>query len=91
LTIGRWFDNLPHKILAGCTEIGRLFKPEPEKLWQHIGMKSVARNRTSAIMRYRGALKTIDRLQRAFGLEKQGVYMTSETIVAHSQPTFGNG
>jgi uncharacterized glyoxalase superfamily protein PhnB len=42
-------------------------------------------------MRYRGALKMIDWLQRASGFEKQAVCMASETIVAHAQLTFGNG
>jgi uncharacterized glyoxalase superfamily protein PhnB len=55
-------------------------------------MINAAKNCTSTIipgMRYRDALKMIDRLQRAFGFEKQAVYMVGETTVAHAQLTFG--
>ena len=57
-------------------------------------MKNVAKQCTSTVipgLRYRDALKMIDWLQRAFGFERQAVYMAGETTVAHAQLTFGNG
>jgi uncharacterized glyoxalase superfamily protein PhnB len=42
-------------------------------------------------LRYRDALAAIDWLTRAFGFEKQAVYMGPNNTVAHAQLTFGNG
>jgi len=57
-------------------------------------MSNIAKNCGSSIipsMRYRDALKMIEWLEKAFGFEKQAVYTTGETTVAHAQMTFGNG
>lgn len=57
-------------------------------------MTNVAKNCTSTVipgMRYRDALKMIEWLEKAFGFQKQAVYMAGETAVAHAQMTFGNG
>jgi uncharacterized glyoxalase superfamily protein PhnB len=42
-------------------------------------------------LRYRDALAAIDWLTRAFGFEKQAVYMGENNTVMHAQLTFGNG
>ena len=42
-------------------------------------------------LRYRDALAAIDWLIRAFGFQKQVVYMGAENTVAHAQLTFGAG
>jgi len=42
-------------------------------------------------LRYRDALAAIDWLVRAFGFEKNAVYMGPNNTVAHAQLTFGNG
>jgi len=42
-------------------------------------------------LRYRNALAAIDWLIRAFGLEKNAVYMGSNDTVAHAQLTYGEG
>ena len=43
-------------------------------------------------LRYRNALAAIDWLVRAFGFEKQAVYLGPDnTTVMHAQLTFGNG
>ncbi|MEI9980929.1 MAG: glyoxalase [Edaphobacter sp.] len=43
-------------------------------------------------LRYRDALAAIDWLMRAFGFEKQAVYLGPDnTTVMHAQLTFGNG
>ncbi len=42
-------------------------------------------------LRYRDALAAIAWLCRAFGFEKNAVYMGEGTVVAHAQLTFGNG
>ena len=42
-------------------------------------------------MRYRDALAAIEWLWRAFGMEKNAVYMGDGNVVAHAQLTFGNG
>jgi uncharacterized glyoxalase superfamily protein PhnB len=43
-------------------------------------------------MRYRNALSAIEWLVRAFGFERQAVYLGSDnTTVMHAQLTFGNG
>ncbi len=42
-------------------------------------------------LRYRDALAAIDWLVRAFGLQKNAVYMGPNNTVAHAQLTFGNG
>ncbi|HMH15333.1 MAG TPA: VOC family protein [Edaphobacter sp.] len=53
-------------------------------------MKNQAKAVIPAI-RYHDALAAIDWLIRAFGFEKQAVYMGSGDTVAHAQLTFGNG
>ena len=42
-------------------------------------------------LRYRNALAAIDWLVRAFGLEKNAVYMGPNDTVAHAQLTYGGG
>jgi uncharacterized glyoxalase superfamily protein PhnB len=42
-------------------------------------------------MRYRDALAAIEWLVRAFGFEKNAVYMGEGDLVMHAQLTFGNG
>ena len=42
-------------------------------------------------LRYRDALAAIDWLVRAFGFQKNAVYMGPNNTVAHAQLTFGNG
>jgi uncharacterized glyoxalase superfamily protein PhnB len=42
-------------------------------------------------LRYRDALVAIDWLVRAFGFEKNAVYLGPNNTVAHAQLTFGNG
>ena len=42
-------------------------------------------------LRYRDALAGIEWLCKAFGFEKNAVYMGEGNIVAHAQLTFGNG
>jgi uncharacterized glyoxalase superfamily protein PhnB len=42
-------------------------------------------------MRYRDAVGMIEWLCRAFGFEKQAVYMGEDGVVIHAQLTFGNG
>jgi uncharacterized glyoxalase superfamily protein PhnB len=42
-------------------------------------------------LRYRDALAAIDWLVRAFGLEKNVVYMGPDNTVAHAQLTYGGG
>lgn len=42
-------------------------------------------------LRYRDALSAIDWLVRAFGFEKQVVYMGPDNTVAHAQLTLGSG
>jgi uncharacterized glyoxalase superfamily protein PhnB len=52
------------------------------------------KNQTKAVIpaiRYRDAVAAIDWLTRAFGFEKQAVYMGPDNTVAHAQLTFGNG
>src|ERR1700758_695353 len=58
-------------------------------------MNSQAKTCRSTIVpsvRYRNALAAIDWLTRAFGFEKQAVYLGPDnTTVMHAQLTFGNG
>jgi len=57
-------------------------------------MSNQAKTCTSTVipgLRYRDALAAIDWLVRAFGFEKQGVYMGPNNTVMHAQLTFGNG
>ena len=57
-------------------------------------MSNQAKTCTSTVipgLRYRDALAAIDWLTRAFGFQKQAVYMGSGNTVAHAQLTFGNG
>lgn len=54
-------------------------------------MASQTRSTLIPGLRYRDALAAIDWLGRAFGLEKNAVYMGPEGTVAHAQLTFGGG
>ena len=57
-------------------------------------MSNLAKNCISTVipsMRYRDAVGMIAWLERAFGFQKQAVYMSGENTVAHAQLTFGNG
>jgi uncharacterized glyoxalase superfamily protein PhnB len=57
-------------------------------------MSNQAKFCTSTIipsLRYKDALAAIDWLVRAFGFEKNAVYMGEGNSVAHAQLTFGNG
>ena len=58
-------------------------------------MTSQAKSCRSTIvpsLRYRNALAAIDWLVRAFGFEKQAVFLAPDnTTVMHAQLTFGNG
>ena len=58
-------------------------------------MNSQAKSCPSTVvpsLRYRNALAAIDWLIRAFGFEKQAVYLGPDsTTVMHAQLTFGNG
>jgi uncharacterized glyoxalase superfamily protein PhnB len=57
-------------------------------------MSDQTKSRLSTIipcLRYRDALVAIDWLVRAFGFEKQAVYMGPNDTVAHAQLTLGNG
>ena len=54
-------------------------------------MSNATKSTLIPCLRYRDALSAIDWLGRAFGLEKNAVYMGSNNIVAHAQLTFGGG
>jgi len=57
-------------------------------------MSNQAKSCTSTIipsLRYKDALAAIDWLVRAFGFEKNAVYLGEGNSVAHAQLTFGNG
>ena len=57
-------------------------------------MSNQAKSCTSTVIpsvRYKDALAAIDWLERAFGFEKNAVYMGEGNSVAHAQLTFGNG
>lgn len=57
-------------------------------------MKTYAKDCRSTVipgLRYRDAVAMIDWLARAFGFEKQAVYLGPDNTVAHAQLTFGNG
>ncbi len=57
-------------------------------------MSNFAMNCKSSVipaLRYRDALAAIEWLCKAFGFEKNAVYMGEGTVVAHAQLTFGNG
>ena len=63
-------------------------------MWQYVGMSNFAKDCRSTVipgMRYRNALAAIDWLVRAFGFEKNAVYMGEGDIVMHAQLSFGNG
>ena len=58
------------------------------------GMSNFAKDCRSTVipgMRYRNALAAIEWLVRAFGFEKNAVYMGEGDIVMHAQLSFGNG
>jgi uncharacterized glyoxalase superfamily protein PhnB len=54
-------------------------------------MASQTRSTLIPCLRYRDALAAIDWLVRAFGFEKNAVYMGSNNTVAHAQLTLGGG
>jgi uncharacterized glyoxalase superfamily protein PhnB len=57
-------------------------------------MKNFAKDCKSTVipaMRYRDALTAIEWLVRAFGFEKNAVYMGKGDLVMHAQLSFGNG
>lgn len=57
-------------------------------------MCTYAKNGRSTVipaLRYRDALAMIDWLTRAFGFEKNAVYLGPDNTVAHAQLTFGSG
>jgi uncharacterized glyoxalase superfamily protein PhnB len=57
-------------------------------------MGEFAKNCKSTViprLRYRNALAAIEWLCRAFGFEKNAVYMGEGDIVMHAQLSFGNG
>jgi uncharacterized glyoxalase superfamily protein PhnB len=57
-------------------------------------MAQFAKNCRSTLipaMRYRDCPAAIEWLSKAFGFEKQAVYMGEGNTVAHAQMTFGNG
>ncbi len=59
-----------------------------------LGMNTFAKACVSTVipgLRYHDAPAAIDWLCRAFGFERQAVFMAGEGIVAHAQLTFGNG
>jgi len=58
------------------------------------GMSKFAKNCRATVipgMRYRDALAAIEWLVKAFGFEKNAVYMGEGNVVMHAQLTFGNG
>jgi uncharacterized glyoxalase superfamily protein PhnB len=58
------------------------------------GMSKFAKDCRSTVipgMRYRNAVAAIEWLVRAFGFEKNAVYMGEGNVVMHAQLTFGNG
>src|SRR5258708_38911704 len=72
------------------------FSPRPSHTERSIlhTMSNQAKTCTSTVipgLRYRDALAAIDWLTRAFGFEKQAVYMGAGNTVMHAQLTFGNG
>jgi uncharacterized glyoxalase superfamily protein PhnB len=54
-------------------------------------MSSQTKSTLIPCLRYRDALAAIDWLGRAFGLQKNAVYMGSDNTVAHAQLTLGGG
>ena len=57
-------------------------------------MPNIAKNTRSTVipaLRYRDAPAAIEWLCKAFGFEKQAVYMGKSGVVEHAQLTFGNG
>jgi uncharacterized glyoxalase superfamily protein PhnB len=57
-------------------------------------MKNFAKACTSTVipsLRYRDALAAIEWLIKAFGFEKNAVYLGEKNTVMHAQLTFGNG
>lgn len=54
-------------------------------------MSNQTRSTLIPCLRYRDALAAIDWLCRAFGLEKNAVYMGPNNTVAHAQLTYGGG
>ncbi len=57
-------------------------------------MTNFAKNCKSTVipaLRYRNAKTMIDWLSKAFGFEKQAVYLGPDNTVMHAQLTFGNG
>ncbi|MCU1322653.1 MAG: glyoxalase [Acidobacteriaceae bacterium] len=56
-----------------------------------MGYAKECRSTVIPAMRYQNALVAIEWLCRAFGFEKQAVYMGEGEVVMHAQLTFGNG
>jgi uncharacterized glyoxalase superfamily protein PhnB len=57
-------------------------------------MTNLAKNCKSTVipgLRYRNAKTMIDWLCKAFGFEKQAVYLGPDDLVMHAELTFGNG
>jgi uncharacterized glyoxalase superfamily protein PhnB len=54
-------------------------------------LAKVCRSSVIPALRYRNALAGIEWLCKAFGFEKNAVYMGEGDTVAHAQLTFGNG
>ena len=54
-------------------------------------MSTPANSAVIPSLRYRDALSAIDWLIRAFGFERNAVYLGPNNTVAHAQLTFGNG
>ncbi len=54
-------------------------------------MSTSAQSTLIPSLRYSNALAAIDWLTRAFGLEKNAVYMGPNDTVAHAQMTYGGG
>src|SRR5271168_3938310 len=67
--------------------------PNPNGTLNHMTNQAKAcRSTVVPSLRYRNALVAIDWLVRAFGFEKQAVYLAPDNItVMHAQLTFGNG
>ncbi|CAN5425117.1 VOC family protein [soil metagenome] len=56
-----------------------------------MGYAKECRSTVIPAMRYQNALVAIEWLCRAFGFEKQAVFMGEGEVVMHAQLTFGNG
>jgi uncharacterized glyoxalase superfamily protein PhnB len=82
--------GVPPGFVSNPSKISVFSKTNPLSIEQDVTMKNHAKAVIPAL-RYRDALAAIDWLTRAFGFEKQAVYMGPGNTVAHAQLTFGNG